>query len=111
MQRTNRKTSESDSQSQYAYSRLDKEDSEIPWKSILFAIFLMVIGIVFFTFALLLITGHIDAKHSDRLYPLLMLGTLVFIPGFYYTRIAFMAWRYPGNREYKFSEIPKWDEQ
>lgn len=37
---------------------------------------------------------------------LLVLGSVTFLPGFYHTRIAYMAWR--GVAGYSFKDIPDW---
>lgn len=43
-------------------------------------------------------------QYADRTWPVLVLGVLTFVPGFYYSRIAYYAYRrYPG---YSFLQIP-----
>ena len=55
----------------------------------------------------LLFTGHISAKYSDRMWPLFIIGALLFLPGFYHVRLAYYAWRkYDG---YSFDDIPSDD--
>ena len=46
-------------------------------------------------------------QYADRTYPLLILGSLMFIPGFYHVRIAYYAWK--GYRGYSFEDIPDFD--
>lgn len=44
---------------------------------------------------------------SDRTWPVLLLGILTFIPGFYHVRIAYYAWR--GYKGYSFEDIPDYN--
>ena len=48
-------------------------------------------------------------QYADRTYPMLILGSLMFIPGFYHVRIAYYAWK--GYRGYSFDDIPDFDWQ
>lgn len=55
----------------------------------------------------LIITGHIDSKYSDRMWPLIILGIIAFIPGSYHIRIAYLSFmKRPG---YSFENIPEFD--
>lgn len=47
-------------------------------------------------------------QHSDRTVPVLIIGILVFLPGFYHLRIAYYASKgYPG---YSYDDIPDFDD-
>lgn len=54
-----------------------------------------------------MITVFFLSQYADRTYPLLILGSLMFIPGFYHVRIAYYAWK--GYRGYSFEDIPDFD--
>ena len=78
-----------------------------PYKAILLAIVLFALGTVLLVVGSMLVSGHIDVKYADRTYPVIILGSLLFIPGFYHVRIAFYAWmRYKG---YSYNDIPNFD--
>jgi hypothetical protein len=55
----------------------------------------------------LLLSGHIDTKYSDRTWPLLILGAIMFIPGSYHVHLAYYAWK--GRSGYSFDDIPEFD--
>jgi hypothetical protein len=76
---------------------------EIPWRSIALALFLLTLGTVFLILAHFLYTEHMEGE-SSQVYGFLILGVLLFLPGFYETRIAYYAWR--GAKGYRFSQIP-----
>ncbi|EPS70088.1 hypothetical protein M569_04684 [Genlisea aurea] len=82
-----------------------KMKDRIPWKSILLAIFLLILGILLLLLGLFIITGHMKGDPSQA-YGLLGLGFLSFIPGFYETRIAYYSWR--GAQGYTFASIPSY---
>ncbi|KFM82151.1 hypothetical protein X975_06272, partial [Stegodyphus mimosarum] len=87
--------------------QFQKPQSKIPWGGIILALFLFIAGTLLITFASLLFTGHINGKHTEGAWPLLILGALMFIPGVYHVRIAYFAYRgYPG---YVFDDIPDFD--
>ena len=46
-------------------------------------------------------------QYKDRTWPLILIGTLVFLPGFYHLRIAYWAWK--GDKNFSFSDIPDLD--
>lgn len=49
----------------------------------------------------------IELQYSDRIWPIIILGTLMFIPGAYHMRVAILAYRkVPG---YSFDDIPEFD--
>lgn len=76
---------------------------EIPWRSIALALFLLTVGTLFLIVAHFLYTEHMEGE-SSQVVGFLVLGMLLFLPGFYETRIAYYAWR--GAKGYKFSQIP-----
>uniref|UniRef100_A0A1B6H2C1 Transmembrane protein 230 n=2 Tax=Cuerna arida TaxID=1464854 RepID=A0A1B6H2C1_9HEMI len=79
----------------------------IPWKAILLAFFLCVGGTCLLVTGSLIVSGHIDAKYGDRMWPLIIIGLLMFPPGAYHLHIAFCAYKeYPG---YSFTDIPEFD--
>uniref|UniRef100_A0A671RJB6 Transmembrane protein 230 n=2 Tax=Sinocyclocheilus TaxID=75365 RepID=A0A671RJB6_9TELE len=52
--------------------------------------------------------GYIDLQHRDRTIPVLIIGILVFLPGFYHLRIAYYASK--GYRGYSYDDIPDFDD-
>ncbi|KAG7274528.1 hypothetical protein CRUP_023905 [Coryphaenoides rupestris] len=94
------------SDQQLRYSRLPSHDDgytdlqfkrsppKVPYKAIALATFLFLIG------SLLI--------HSDRTVPVLIIGILVFLPGFYHLRIAYYASK--GYRGYSYDDIPDFDD-
>ena len=79
-------------------------EPQFPTRSIVIAILLFLLGSAMLTLGILLLTGVIESKFWNRCYPLLFLGTIVFIPGAYHLRIAYCAWR--GYRGYSYDDIP-----
>ncbi|KAF3434928.1 hypothetical protein FNV43_RR22015 [Rhamnella rubrinervis] len=80
-----------------------KSFDKIPWKSIVLALFLLVLGSALLFLSYFIFTGHMGGERSQA-YGLLALGILTFLPGFYETRIAYYSWR--GAKGYRFSSIP-----
>ncbi|KAL6446132.1 hypothetical protein ACFW04_001046 [Cataglyphis niger] len=80
---------------------------KIPWKAITLAALLFVGGTVMLIVGSLIVSGHIDSKYSDRMWPVIILGALMFIPGAYHMRVAILAYqKVPG---YSFDDIPEFD--
>ncbi|XP_011494787.1 PREDICTED: transmembrane protein 230 isoform X2 [Ceratosolen solmsi marchali] len=80
---------------------------KIPWKAISLATLLFVGGTVMLVIGSLIVSGQIDTKYSDRMWPIIILGILMFIPGAYHVRVAVQAYRkIPG---YSFDDIPEFD--
>ncbi|XP_051163749.1 transmembrane protein 230 isoform X1 [Leptopilina boulardi] len=80
---------------------------KIPWKAIILAALLFIGGTVMLVMGSLIVSGHIDTKYSDRMWPLIILGALMFIPGAYHVRVAILAYRkVPG---YSFDDIPEFE--
>lgn len=91
--------------------RLDPDDPDYvfqdnynvsrPWKKVALAIGLFLTGSV------LLATGlglYLSGAPDSHGIPLMVLGSLVFLPGFYHTLIAYKAWR--GQAGYSLNQIP-----
>ncbi|KNA25830.1 hypothetical protein SOVF_002970 [Spinacia oleracea] len=88
-----------DARFDYTPKYLDK----VPWKSILLALFLLLLGSFLLFLSFFIFTGHMGGERSQA-YGLLALGFLTFLPGFYETRIAYYSWR--GAAGYRFAAIP-----
>jgi hypothetical protein len=76
---------------------------QVPWKSIALALFLLTLGTILLIISHFLYTEHMPGD-TEQVYGFLVLGMLLFLPGFYETRIAYYSWR--GAKGYKFSQIP-----
>ena len=74
-----------------------------PWKEIARAFIFLVSGSILLYFARLVQTGKVHAEPGSDI-ALYVIGSLLFLPGFYVIIIAYKAWRgYPG---YTFDSIP-----
>jgi hypothetical protein len=79
---------------------------KVPWKAICYAVVLFLVGSILLICGCLLVTGHIDSvKYGDRFWPLIFLGSLMFIPGSYHTYFAYKAWS--GDPDWSFEEFPE----
>ena len=74
-----------------------------PVKSILLAIFLFLVGSVLLTLGGLMAAGILGETEQGST-PILILGVITFLPGFYHVRIAYYAWK--GYAGYSFADIP-----
>ncbi|KAL3278858.1 hypothetical protein HHI36_016378 [Cryptolaemus montrouzieri] len=84
-----------------------KPAQSVPWKAIALATLLLVVGSFLLLFGILVVSGHISLQNSDRMWPMIILGALMFIPGAYHVRIAYYAYKeVPG---YSFDDIPEFD--
>ncbi|XP_042200515.1 transmembrane protein 230a [Callorhinchus milii] len=108
------------SSSKVKYSKLSSSDegyidlqfkklpTKVPYKAIALATILFLIGSLLITIGALLLSGYIDSSYSDTTWPVLIIGVLVFVPGFYHLRIAFYAFK--GYRGYSYDDIPDFDD-
>ena len=72
----------------------DTTPIRVPIKSICIAIILFLVGTVMLTLGSLMLAGVIkQGGGSFRAAPLLVIGSIVFIPGAYNVRTAYYAWR------------------
>ncbi|CAF3273772.1 unnamed protein product [Rotaria socialis] len=92
---------------QYSDLQFQEPQVKVPIFAIVLAVVLFLIGSVMITLGALMLTGRIETQYSDRTWPLILIGTLVFLPGFYHLRIAYWAWK--GDRDFSFADIPDLD--
>lgn len=88
----------------YIDLQFKKPPPKIPYKAIALAIFLFLIGSLLIIFGALLLAEIIPVEHPDRTIPVIIIGILVFLPGFYHLRIAYYAAK--GYRGYSYDDIP-----
>ncbi|XP_034048203.1 transmembrane protein 230a [Thalassophryne amazonica] len=88
----------------YIDLQFKKSPPKVPYKAIALAVFLFLIGSLLIIFGALLLSGIIQVEHPDRTIPVIIIGILVFLPGFYHLRIAYYA--YKGYRGYSYDDIP-----
>ncbi|XP_037609149.1 transmembrane protein 230-like isoform X1 [Sebastes umbrosus] len=88
----------------YIDLQFKKSPPKVPYKAIALAIFLFLIGSLLIIFGALLLSGTIKVEHPDRTIPVIIIGLLVFLPGFYHLRIAYYAAK--GYRGYSYDDIP-----
>ncbi|GAA0144118.1 hypothetical protein Leryth_018821 [Lithospermum erythrorhizon] len=75
----------------------------LPIKEISLAFALLVFGILAIIFGVYMASNKIGGDTAHGLF-FAMLGGILFIPGFYYTRIAYYA--YKGYQGFSFADIP-----
>ncbi|WAR22282.1 TM230-like protein [Mya arenaria] len=90
-----------------SFSDIQKPPPKFPKKAIALATVLFLVGSALIVVGALLLTGYIDAKYGDRTWPILILGSIMFIPGFYHVRIAYYA--YKGYVGYSYEDIPEFE--
>ncbi|KAK1800675.1 hypothetical protein P4O66_005880 [Electrophorus voltai] len=102
------------------YSRLAESDEgyidlqfkrtppKVPYKAIALAVFLFLVGSLLIIVGSLLLAGYIHVSYPDRTIPVLIIGVLIFLPGFYHLRIAYYASK--GYRGYSYDDIPDFDD-
>ncbi|KAH7388322.1 hypothetical protein KP509_16G070000 [Ceratopteris richardii] len=100
-QRTGRRRQRDEDDLRYKYDPFNR----VPWKSIALAIFLLCFGTLCLLLSHLIYSGHMGGD-SSQVYGFLTIGLLLFIPGFYETRIAYYSMR--GAKGYAFSQIPEY---
>jgi len=94
-------------ESQYSDLQFKESPSKVPINAIILAAVLFLLGSLMITLGALMLTGYIQTQYSDRTWPLILIGTLLFLPGFYHIRIAYWAWK--GDRNFSFADIPDLD--
>ncbi|XP_063788126.1 transmembrane protein 230 isoform X2 [Pseudophryne corroboree] len=98
----------SDTDDGYIDLQFKRSPPKIPYKAIALATVLFLIGTLLIVIGALLITGHISNGGNERAIPILIIGILVFLPGFYHLRIAYYASK--GYRGYSYDDIPDFDD-
>ncbi|KAG8440914.1 hypothetical protein GDO86_006593 [Hymenochirus boettgeri] len=98
----------SDTDEGYIDLQFKKSPPKIPYKAIALATVLFMIGTLLILIGSLMITGYIGNGGNERAIPILIIGILVFLPGFYHLRIAYYA--YKGYRGYSYDDIPDFDD-
>mmetsp|Transcript_19976 Transcript_19976/g.63573 ORF Transcript_19976/g.63573 Transcript_19976/m.63573 type:complete len:118 (-) Transcript_19976:1407-1760(-) len=78
--------------------------NKIPFKSILLALGLLAAGIGMITLGSMMVHGHFGGNEKGSGSGFICLGILVFLPGWYESRIAYYTWR--GVRGYSYNQIP-----
>eukprot|EP00053_Salpingoeca_punica_P015986 m.149098 g.149098 ORF g.149098 m.149098 type:complete len:112 (-) comp16848_c1_seq5:776-1111(-) len=82
-------------------------EPRVPTKSIMYAIALFVVGSLLLTIGLLTYLEKIDSNDPDKWLAMIIIGSLMFIPGSYHTYLAYYAWQqYPG---FSYADIPDID--
>ncbi|EDV22749.1 Transmembrane protein 230 [Trichoplax sp. H2] len=88
-----------------------KPKPRAPIKAIVLACTLFLAGSIMILMAALIFTGGAGIKEPDErrsTYTVLfVIGSLLFIPGFYHVRIAYYAYR--GYSGYSYEDIPEFD--
>ncbi|KAL9377202.1 hypothetical protein Peur_031322 [Populus x canadensis] len=74
-----------------------------PIKEIALAVALLVFGVVGIVLGTIMTYNRVGGDRGHGLF-FAILGVVLFIPGFYYTRIAYFA--YKGYKGFSFSNIP-----
>ncbi|CAF0825320.1 unnamed protein product [Adineta ricciae] len=110
------KTDENSKEPYYRLQELEPQYSDLQFReaapkapiyAIGLATALFLLGSLMITLGSLMLTGYIKTQYSDRTWPLIVVGSLVFLPGFYHLRIAYWAWK--GDKNFSFADIPDLD--
>eukprot|EP00775_Hariotina_reticulata_P002578 gene2578-2880_t len=80
----------------------DEQRSRKPWKKVFLAVFLCLAGSAMLTAGICL--WYKGTARDGSATALLVLGSVCFLPGFYHTRIAYLAWK--GVQGYTLDSIP-----
>ncbi|XP_058419147.1 transmembrane protein 230 isoform X1 [Diceros bicornis minor] len=92
----------------YIDLQFKKSPPKIPYKAIALATVLFLFGAFLIIIGSLLLAGYISKGEANQAVPFLIIGILMFLPGFYHLRIAFYA--YKGYRGYSYDDIPDFDD-
>lgn len=92
----------------YIDLQFKKSPPKIPYKAIALATVLFLIGAFLIVVGSLLLAGYISKAGTDWAIPVLIIGILVFLPGFYHLCIAYYASK--GYRGYSYDDIPDFDD-
>ncbi|KAL8129626.1 hypothetical protein V2J09_018781 [Rumex salicifolius] len=74
-----------------------------PIKEIALAVSLLVFGLLGIVLGIFMAVNHVGGDTAHGMF-FTILGGVLFIPGFYYTRIAYYAWK--GYKGFSFANIP-----
>ena len=83
---------------------LEKSRTDIPFKAIACAFSQFLVGAFLIITGCLLLAGYISKVGANRAFPVLTVGILVFLPGFYYLVVASRAYR--GCPGCSFRDLP-----
>lgn len=83
---------------------LNKAPAKIPYKTIFCINLQFLIGTVLIVVGCLLLTGYVSHVGTSRGIAVLIVGILVFVPGFYYLVVICRACR--GCQDYSYSDLP-----
>lgn len=76
-----------------------------PWKAIILTIFLFILGSILLSVGILIKLGYIAVDYGDRGIPLIILGSICFLPGAYHFVILIQIWR--GKDGYSYNLLPE----
>ncbi|KAJ1058805.1 hypothetical protein K5549_019563, partial [Capra hircus] len=93
--------------SQKETSPAKKSCTDIPFKAIACAFSQFLVGACLIITGCLLLAGYISKVGTNRAFPVLTVGILVFLPGFYYLIVAYRAYR--GCPGCSFHDLPDFD--
>ncbi|XP_040095269.1 transmembrane protein 230-like [Oryx dammah] len=85
----------------------EKSRTDIPFKAIACAFSQFLVGAFLIITGCLLLAGYISKVGASRAFPVLTVGILVFLPGFYYLIVAYRAYR--GCPGCSFHDLPDFD--
>ena len=77
-----------------------------PVRSIALAVILFLVGSGLLTIGSLMLAGVIGDGEGGKASPLLVIGAVCFVPGFYNVRTAYYAWK--GGRGFSYADIPSY---
>ncbi|KAM9456299.1 transmembrane protein 230a [Clarias gariepinus] len=92
----------------YIDLQFKRSPPKVPYKAIALATFLFLAGTILIIIGSLLLTGYLHVENPDRTIPVLIIGVLIFLPGFYHLRIAYYASK--GYRGYSYEDIPDFED-